>query len=73
MESCEDIVKAFEENAQLHAPVFLEIGESTALYSIDHKDYPQGTESDGVVLPRMFVALTRNGSIVGLFGHVVHT
>jgi len=67
------MIKAFQENAHLHAPVFVQIGVSDELTEIDEDDYPEGTEMPGSVLPRMAVALTPAGSIVGLFGDVTHT
>ena len=68
-----DMIHAFQEHPQLSSPVFVQIGDSRHLSRIHERDYPPGTEMTGSCLPRMALALTASGSIVGLFGDVTHT
>jgi hypothetical protein len=44
-----------------------------ALWKTPRADWPEGTLTTGYVSPRLALGLTRGGSLVGLFGHVVQT
>lgn len=68
-----DLIQAFEVHPQLRNPVFVSIGDSDLLMNIGENNYPPGCEMTGSALPRMPLALTHAGSIVGLFSYVVHT
>ncbi len=61
------------EHGELHDPVFVRIGHDEDLWKIPQAKYPRGTELTGGVLPRLPLALTRAGSLVGLFGYAVQT
>lgn len=52
---------------------FVSIGDCELLQEIDQEDYPDGTVITGCVLPRLALGLTAKGSLVGLFGYVVHS
>lgn len=59
------MIKWFHSQERLHSPVFVEIG-----------DYPLDDEvfgNSGSVFPRLALALTESGSLVGVCGQVVHT
>lgn len=51
---------------------FVRIGDADLLEQIDSDHYPNGTVITGCVLPRLAIGLTKNGSLCGLFGFVVH-
>jgi hypothetical protein len=63
----------FHQQSELAQPVFVRIGDTESLWQIPKQDYPAGTEVTPCVLPRLVLALTRNGSLVGLFGFSVQT
>jgi hypothetical protein len=52
---------------------FVRIGDANALQEVPEEDWPAGTEMTGSVLPRLALGLTRDGSLVGLFGVCVQT
>lgn len=68
-----DTIKAFREHPDLRSPVFVQIGQSYGEGNDIKMPYPSGFEMNGSVLPRMILALTSRGSIVGLFGQVTQT
>lgn len=67
------LIDWFANHAQLLQATFVRIGDSEALEELDPEEMPAGTEIPGSVLPRMAVALTPGGSLVGLFGYTVQT
>ncbi|EKV00787.1 hypothetical protein Lepto7375DRAFT_2921 [Leptolyngbya sp. PCC 7375] len=58
------LAKWFDETQELQAPVFV---------SVDEKGDDDDESMVGSVFPRLVLALTKNGSLVGLFSCVVHT
>ncbi len=67
------MIQWFHKASELSSPVFVRIGDPSALESLQSDQYPVGTEITGSVLPRMAVALSRNGSLIGISGYVVRT
>lgn len=67
------VIDWFASHAQLSQATFVRIGDSEALEDLDPEDMPAGTEMPGALLPRLAVALTPQGSLVGLFGYTVQT
>lgn len=63
----------FKTHAELSHATFVRIGDREALWDAESGDMPEGTEITGCVLPRMAVALTKAGSIVGVFGYSVQS
>jgi len=67
------LIDWFKTQPDLSGATFVRIGDREALWDAESGDMPEGTEVTGCVLPRMAVALTRAGSIVGIFGYTVQT
>ena len=63
----------FKDSPHLSGASFVRIGDLEALQDLDTKSYPDGTEINGCVLPRLAVGLTNQGSIAGIFGYSVQT
>ncbi|TWU11363.1 hypothetical protein CA54_01700 [Symmachiella macrocystis] len=61
------------DSPHLSGASFVRIGDLEALQDLDTKSYPDGTEINGCVLPRLAVGLTNQGSIAGIFGYSVQT
>jgi hypothetical protein len=64
------LLTLFAEQKELHGPVFVAIGQYE---EIPDENLPEGAEMNPSCFPRMFLALTKAGSIVGLFGMIVQT
>jgi hypothetical protein len=61
-------------NRALHGAVFVQIGFYEYGETIDFEgEPPDGYEMRGSCLPRLALAITDKGSVVGVFGHVVWT
>lgn len=67
------LIDWFASSSHLSQATFVRIGEQEALEELELEAMPAGTEMPGSVLPRMAIALTQQGSIVGLFGYTVQT
>lgn len=68
------LMPLFADHPGLHGAVFVEIGEYGHLMQLaDDGELPDGAEISPSCLPRLFLALTAKGSIVGLFGFIVQT
>ena len=67
------LIDWFKTQPDLSHATFVRIGDREALWDAESGDMPEGTEITGCVLPRMAVALTDAGSIVGIFGYTVQT
>jgi hypothetical protein len=67
------MIQWFHSTPELMSPVFVRIGDAPALWNVPKDQYPEGTEITGAVLPRLAVGLSRNGSLVGIFGYSVQT
>lgn len=67
------IVTWFKSQAGLRSPAWVQIGDQRALSKLPHEVLPRGTVIVPGVLPRLAVALTEDGSLVGLFGVSVQT
>jgi len=67
------LINWFNEQPELSNPTFVRIGDGKAPWATEFGDRPEGTEITGCVLPRMAVALTKAGSLVGIFGYTVQT
>lgn len=67
------LIDWFASHAQLSQATFVRIGDQEALEDLDPDEMPEGTEMPGSVMPRMAVALTQRGSLVGIFGYTVQT
>ncbi|MEM6447741.1 MAG: hypothetical protein AAF704_14440, partial [Cyanobacteria bacterium P01_D01_bin.123] len=67
------LIDWFASHTQLSQATFVRIGDQEALEDLDSDEMPAGTEMPGSVLPRMAVALTPQGSLVGIFGYTVQT
>ncbi|MFW1858922.1 hypothetical protein [Acinetobacter defluvii] len=72
-ESSPDMISWFKAQKDFIACSFVRIGDAGLLEKINSDDYPQGTIITGCVLPRLVLGLTKNGSLCGLFGFVVHS
>jgi hypothetical protein len=67
------MMKWFRDQPAFTDSAFIRVGDSHALLDLDKENYPEGTEITGSALPRLALGLTRNGSLVGLFGFSVQT
>ena len=67
------LIDWFKMQPELSDATFVRIGDREALWNAESGDMPEGTEVTGCVLPRMAVALTKSGSIVGIFGYTVQS
>lgn len=65
------LIAWFAGHSDLRDASFVRIGDYDEL--LDLEELPEGTEMPGSVLPRLAVALTARGSVVGLFGFSVQT
>ena len=63
----------FQQQRDFIDVAFVSIGDCELLQEIDQENYPDGTVITGCVLPRLALGLTAKGSLVGLFGYVVHS
>lgn len=61
----------FSNHSAFTAAAFVRIGDPLLLAALPDEASPDGTVIAGCVLPRLALGLTRNGSLVGLFGTVV--
>jgi hypothetical protein len=66
-----NMIAWFKANPDLQSPVFVQIGDCDGLQDLE--ELPEGTELAPGVLPRLALALTPKGSLIGLFGFVVQT
>ncbi len=66
-----ELMAWFAAHDELHSAVFVRIGDYDELQELE--DMPDGTEMVGSVFPRLAVALTSAGSLVGLFGQTVQS
>lgn len=69
-EQWRDFLTLFDEYEELHGACAVEIGQYD---EIPEDELPEGTEMNPPCFPRMFLALTEAGSLVGLFGLIVQT
>jgi hypothetical protein len=65
------MVDWFSGHSAFVASAFVRIGDPRLLAALPNEASPNGTVIAGGVLPRLALGLTRNGSLVGLFGAVV--
>ena len=63
----------FQKCPDLVDSAFVRIGDYRALSNLDSDKYPKGTVNVGCVLPRLALGLTKQASLVGLFGYSVQT
>ena len=70
-----EMMQWFQNQPEFIATAFVRIGDSDALQALDSAtdSWPEGTQLVPCTLPRLFLGLTRQGSVVGLFGFVVQT
>ncbi|QVL30717.1 hypothetical protein KIH39_17905 [Telmatocola sphagniphila] len=66
-----EMIQWFRNRPEFVDTRFVRIGHDRDLWELPRKDYPEGTEITGCVLPRLALGLTRGGSLVGLFGYSV--
>jgi hypothetical protein len=64
------LMPLFADQKELHGAVYVEIGQYD---EIPDDKLPEGAEMNPSCFPRLFLTLTRAGSIVGLFGLIVLT
>jgi hypothetical protein len=69
------MIQWFQDQPEFTDSAFVRIGVRQALWALDaeKEKVPPGTEIMGCVLPRLALGLTKNGSLVGLFGFSVKT
>jgi hypothetical protein len=67
------MIRWFRDRRELRTAAFIRIGDRRILSRLRRDDLPPGTEMPGCVLPRLALGLTKQGSLVGLFGHSVQT
>jgi hypothetical protein len=67
------MIEWFGARPQFQDSAFVMIGDYDALHSLDRAEWPRGTRVVPCVLPRLALGLTKNGSLIGLFGFVVQT
>jgi hypothetical protein len=63
----------FRQQSAFTATAFVRIGDKRELSGLPKASWPRGTVITGCVVPRLALGLTPNGSLAGLFGHVVQT
>ena len=63
----ERLASWFGDHEALSHAVFVQIGDDS-LDEMEEEDYPPGTEMTGCVFPRLALALTERGSVVGIAG-----
>ena len=68
-----NLILWFGQQSPLSTPMFVRIGDRDKLWEVESQGLPDGTEMTGCVLPRLAIARTGNGSIVGVFGCSVQT
>jgi hypothetical protein len=67
------LLRWFRERPEFSGMAFVSIGDTAELRRLDKGQYPPGTVASGSSLPRLLLGLTKNGSLAGVFGHVVQT
>ncbi len=67
------MIRWFQQQPEFVATSFVRIGDRDALWHIPRSSLPQGTVAVPCVLPRLALGLTKQGSLVGLFGVSVQT
>ena len=67
------MIRWFQGRSEFIDTAFVQIGNRGALEKVPDEKYPPGTHMFGCVLPRLALGLTAGGSLIGLFGYVVHT
>ncbi len=69
------MLRWFCEQPEFKDVAFVAIGDYDEFRKLEQMEtpLPAGTETLGSSFPRLFLGLTRGGSLVGLFGHVVLT
>lgn len=73
LESWRSMIQWSQNTSALTCPAFVRIGDSSLLWEIPEDQYPSGTEMIGSVLPRLAIALSANGSLIGIAGYTVQT
>jgi hypothetical protein len=73
IDSWRELIAFLHSSNELTEPSFVSIGDEQHFWDMNESEYPPGTDMTPCVMPRLVVCLTKNGSIVGLFGHVVYT
>ena len=68
-----ELVRWFRGRAEFTDTAFVAVGGGGSMREIGEDRLPEGTEMIGSAFPRLVLGLTRNGSLAGLFGHVVQT
>lgn len=68
-----EVVNWFQNEKDFINPVFVRVGDDSLSWELDRREYPPGTEMIGCCFPRLILALTPNGSLVGLAGYAVLT
>ena len=67
------MIRWFNDSSELKNPVVIRIADSSVLWDVSEDEHPDSTEIIGCVLPRLAVALSLNGSLIGLGGYAVQT
>ena len=67
------LISWFGSQGELSGAAFVRIGDYDELRKVKHDALPPGTNTFGCVLPRLAVALTKQGSLIGILGCVVQT
>ena len=73
LEAWKSLLAWFNSHPGILSPAYVRIGDDRSMGKIPETDYPPGTEMTGSCFPRLILGLTRQGSVVGLVGHVVLT
>jgi len=67
------LISWYETHPRLSGGSFVRIGDYDELRRVKATELPEGTNTFGSVLPRLAVGLSRQGSLIGIFGSVVQT
>ncbi len=67
------LINWFKNQPEFVSTAFVRIGDYEALRGLQEDLWPEGTKLVPCVLPRLAIGMTKNGSVVGLFGFTVQT
>jgi len=73
MELWRDLIEWLNKHKDLHDPVFVRVGDDSLTWELDEDQFPSGTEMVGSCFPRLILARTAKGSVVGLAAYSVLT
>ena len=68
-----DLIEWINGHDQLFDPVFVKVGDDSLMWELNREQFPAGTEMVGSLFPRLILARTANGSVIGLAAYSVLT